>query len=99
MNNVMKTIEYIGNVFEVKNDESVQTLLKNLSAELKEGESIRVSLYRTQDKVKNLELQWVVVCNMVTPVKFCPCGSVRPSGYYNYGPEDGWPHCPDCGMV
>lgn len=30
---------------------------------------------------------------------FCSCGSQRPAGYYEYGPEHGWPHCPDCGMV
>lgn len=29
----------------------------------------------------------------------CPCGCVEPAGYHNYGPEDGWPHCPDCGYV
>lgn len=29
-----------------------------------------------------------------TPCEYCGCK--LPAGFYEYGPEHGWPHCPEC---
>lgn len=78
--------------------EAFQAFLKDLSSRCLYGEILTVAQYNGDEK--DFVYRWIVQKNSIEKMVQCLwCGSTESAGYYEYGPEHGWAHCPDCKAV
>lgn len=95
----MLKLKYLDREVFVQDDKEMIKHFQEVVTKLHPSDVLHISEQKVEDKKWQLQHLWEVTRKGFKKAALCPCGSTEPAGYHNYGPTEGWPHCPDCGYV